>query len=204
MPCRTRKCVPTAISGGVDISETAGCHLLRQTISHWWSQKLLQGLVSHDLTAYLSVSDVFFTQWIMTILSNGCKQDNFESRNSLKLLQIFVAFVRILLNVNLSLNQTLLTFLLYGDKLEWLNWFSQFLCERLSSFNQNGFYYSYTWPCSLYEARTSFCTRLISRKFCGFLLMFLTSFTSLSVLLVFLLSITLCVFMHGFWFWWNW
>ena len=33
--------------------------------------------------------------------------------------------------------------------------------------------------------RTSFCSRLIPRKLCGFLLMFLTGFTSLSVLLLF-------------------
>ena len=50
----------------------------------------------------------------MAILSKGCKPDNFEPYNSLNLaLQIFEASVRILLNVNLSLNQTLLTFLLY-------------------------------------------------------------------------------------------
>ena len=29
VPCRAWKCVPTAISGGVDISEIRGCHLLR-------------------------------------------------------------------------------------------------------------------------------------------------------------------------------
>ena len=30
VPCPTWKCVPTAISGGVDISEVPGCHLLQQ------------------------------------------------------------------------------------------------------------------------------------------------------------------------------
>ena len=30
VPCRAYKCVPSAISGGVDISEVPGCHLLRQ------------------------------------------------------------------------------------------------------------------------------------------------------------------------------
>ena len=30
---RTWECVPTAISGGVDISEVPGCHLLRQMSS---------------------------------------------------------------------------------------------------------------------------------------------------------------------------
>ena len=49
----------------------------------------------------------------MAILSKGCKPDNFEQHNSLKLsLQKFEVFVAILLNVNLSLNQTLLTFVL--------------------------------------------------------------------------------------------
>ena len=27
VPCRARKCAPTAISGGVDISELPGCYL---------------------------------------------------------------------------------------------------------------------------------------------------------------------------------
>ena len=27
VPCRARKCDPTAISGGVDVSEVPGCHL---------------------------------------------------------------------------------------------------------------------------------------------------------------------------------
>ena len=67
------------------------------------------------------------------------------------------------------------------DKLKWLNWFLQFLCERLSSFNPKRFYYSYAWSCSLCEKKTYFCIRIISRKLCGFLPMFSTSFTSLSV-----------------------
>ena len=31
--CCSWKCIPTAISGGVDISEVPGCHLLRQMSS---------------------------------------------------------------------------------------------------------------------------------------------------------------------------
>ena len=46
--------------------------------------------------------------------------------------------------------------------------------------------------------RTSFCTRLISKELCGSLLMFSTSFTSLSVLLLFPLSIVFFIIMHGF------
>ena len=56
------KCVPTAISVGVDILEVHGCHLLQKMSSQWGSQKLVQGLVSHELTAYLSVFDLFLTQ----------------------------------------------------------------------------------------------------------------------------------------------
>ena len=82
--CCIWKCVPTAISSGADISDVPGCHLLRQISSQWESQKLLQGLVSHELTAYLSVFNIFLTQRIMSILSK-CKPYNFEQHNSLKL-----------------------------------------------------------------------------------------------------------------------
>ena len=47
------------ISGGVDISEVFGCQLLWQMSSQCVSQKLLQGLVSHELTAYLSIFNLF-------------------------------------------------------------------------------------------------------------------------------------------------
>ena len=55
------------------------------------------------------------------------------------------------------------------DKLGWLNWLWQFLCEELSSFNPKRFYYSYTWSSSLCKRRTCFCTRVVSRKLCRFL-----------------------------------
>ena len=105
--CCAWKLVPTAISGSVDISEAPGCHFLQQIISQWGSQKLLQGLVSHELTAYLSFFDPFLTKWIMAILSNEWKPGTFESHNSLQLSfevlqQIFEALIQILLNVNLS------------------------------------------------------------------------------------------------------
>ena len=134
VPCRTWKCVPTAISSGANISGVLGCHLLQQISFQWGSQKLLQGLVSHKLTAYLSVFNPFLAQWIMAILSKGCNPDNFESHISLKLS----------LSVNLSINQTVLTFLLCVRQLGWLNWYWQFLYEGLSSFNLKGFCYSYT------------------------------------------------------------
>ena len=142
VPCRAWKCVPTAISRGVDISEVPECHLLRQMSSQWGSQKLFQGLVSYELTAYLSLFNLFLIQWIMAILSKGCKPDNFLRKDS---------FTQ-----------------MHGLGVMW--------------------------------KVTSFCTELISRKLCRFLLLFSTSFTSLSVLLLFPLSITFFVVMYGCWF----
>ena len=84
MPCHAWKCVPTAISDDADISEVLGCHFLWKMSSQWGFQKLLQGLVPHELIAYLSVFDLFLTLWIMAI-SKWCKPDNLESHNSLKL-----------------------------------------------------------------------------------------------------------------------
>ena len=108
----------------------------------------------------------------MAILSKGCKRDNFESHNSLKLaLSILGVFIQIWLKVNLFFNQTLLTFL-HCVRQTWMNWFWKFLCEGLSPFNLKGLFYSYTWSCSLCEGRTSFCMGFISRKLCGFCLCF--------------------------------
>ena len=53
--------------------------------SQWRLQKLLQGLVSHEPTAYLSVFNLFLAQLIVAILSKGCKPVSFEPKNSLKL-----------------------------------------------------------------------------------------------------------------------
>ena len=47
--------------------------------------KLFQWLVSHELTAYLSVFNIFLPHWIIAILSEGCKPENSEPQNSLKL-----------------------------------------------------------------------------------------------------------------------
>ena len=44
---------------GVDISEIPGCQLLQQISSQRGSQKLLLGLVFHELTAYLSIFNLF-------------------------------------------------------------------------------------------------------------------------------------------------
>ena len=54
VPWRAWKCVTIAISGGVDIHEVPGYHLLRQMSPQWTSQKLFQGSMSHELTAHIS------------------------------------------------------------------------------------------------------------------------------------------------------
>ena len=62
------------------------------------------------------------------------------------------------------------------------------LCERLPSFNPKGFLYSHARSHSLCEGRASFCSGLISRKLCKFLVVFdwlyftqcLTSFSSIN------------------------
>ena len=136
----------------------------------------------------------------MAISPNACKPDNFESHNSLKLsftniwgLRSKICWLWIFPWIKLSWHYCSMRGKSGGP-----NWFCLFLCEGLSSFHPRGFYYSYAWSHSFREWRTSFCTGLISRKLCGFLLMFLTRFTSLSVLLLFPLSITFFIFMRGF------
>ena len=62
VPCHAWKCVLTGISGGADISEVPECHLVRQMSFQLGVTKLLQGVVSYELTAYLSVFDLFLTQ----------------------------------------------------------------------------------------------------------------------------------------------
>ena len=85
------------------------------------------------------------------------------------------------------------------DKLGWLNWFWYFPCEGLSFFNPKGLCYSYTWSCSLCEGGTCFCTGLTSRKLSEFLFMFLTSFNSFRVLLIFRLLIVSFFMTNAFW-----
>ena len=70
--------------------------------------------MSHELTAYLSIFNLFklnelwpyYQKRVYKIISNRIILYSLA-------LRIFEAFVRILLIENLSLNQTLLTFLLY-------------------------------------------------------------------------------------------
>ena len=53
------KWVTTAIYVGVDISKVPCCHLLQQMSCQSGSQKLLEVLVSHECTGYLSILNLF-------------------------------------------------------------------------------------------------------------------------------------------------
>ena len=130
----------------------------------------------------------------MAILSEACKPDNFESRNSLKLSFTNIRGLRSnfvdcesFLESNspniLALCETNL-----NDSTDSSNF----------SFNLKGFQYSYAWSRSLCEGRTSLSMRRISKKLFRFLFMFSTGFTSFSALLFFPLSITFFVFVHSF------
>ena len=135
----------------------------------------------------------------MAILSKGCKPDNFEPHNSLKL-----SFTNIR---GLRSNFVECESFLESNSPNILA-----LCETnlddsidSSNFSVRGYFpliqkncYSYAWFHSLSEGRASLCMGLISRKICRFLLMFSTGFTSFSVLTIFPLLITFFVFMQGF------
>ena len=98
-------------------------------------QNLLQGLVSHELTAYFPDFDLFLTQWTGHIIHHyGHIPDKFESHNSQKL-----SFTNIQgVFSNLVEWESFLPWIKFSwhscpvwDKLGKLNWLWQFLCEGL-------------------------------------------------------------------------
>ena len=153
--------------------------------------KLLQGLVSHELTAYPSVFNLILTQWIMATLSKVCKPDDFEPHNSPKL-----SFKN--------------TWGLHSTTVE---------CESFLKSNSPGIlalieinnlddsidsgifsvrsYLTLIWKDSITHMHglAVYVKKglLISRKLCGFLHMFSTSITA-----SFPLSITFSAIMHSF------
>ena len=152
--------------------------------------KLLQGLVSHELTAYPSVFNLILTQWIRAT-SKVCKPDDFEPHNSPKL-----SFKN--------------TWGLHSTTVE---------CESFLKSNSPGIlalieinnlddsidsgifsvrsYLTLIWKDSITHMHglAVYVKKglLISRKLCGFLHMFSTSITA-----SFPLSITFSAIMHSF------
>ena len=133
------------------------------------------------MTAHVSALELFLT-YQMTILSIGCKPNNFKSPKSLKL-----SFTNIQGHFNFAEYESFpLTFLLLCETIldDWSDSGNFSVRGHLPLFNPKGFCYSYSQTCSLYEGRVPFCTELISTKICRFLLMFSTSFTSFCALLL--------------------
>ena len=140
--------------------------------------------------------ELFLTQW--PILSKGYKPDNFESQNSLKrsftnilaLWSNFVECERFLESKStdiLALSETNLDDTIGSCSFSVKGYFSLI---RKDSILLICMVLQFMWR------KTSICMELISRKLCGFLLIFLTGFTSPKVLLYFPLSVTF-IFMHN-------
>ena len=133
----------------------------------------------------------------MAVLSKACKPDNFESHNPLKL-----SFTNI---QDLRSNFVDCESFLESSSPDILALCETNLDDSIDSRNFSVTGYlplirkdSSTHMHGLAVYLSSFCSGFISRKLCRFLLMFSTCFTSLSVLLLFPLSITFLVIMDGF------
>ena len=113
----------------------------------------------------------------MAILSKACKPDNFESHNSLKL-----SFTNIR---GLRSNFVDCKSFLESNSPDILALCDTNLDDSIDSGNFSVRGYP---PLIRKDSGASFCTELISRKLCRFLLMFLTGFNSLSVLLLLILQ----------------
>ena len=201
VPCLTWKCVFTAVFGCVGISELPWCHLLWQMSPQWGSQKLLHKLVSHELTAYLSVFKCIFNSMNYGHIMK--KDINiFELHNSLKrsftnirvLHSNFVECKSFRESDSPDILALCVTNL--DDAVDSGNFFVR---GYLPLIQKDGITHMHGLPVYVEEG-LSFCMGPISRKLCRFLLMFSTDFISLSVFFLFPLLITFFVAMHNFWF----
>ena len=129
----------------------------------------------------------------MAILSKGCKPDNFDPHSSLKLSFTNIQGLRsnfvecesfLESNVSdiLALSETNL-----DDSIDSRNFSVR---GYLLLIRKDSMTHMHSLAVYVKEG--------LLEKLCGFFLMFSTGFTSLSVLLLFLLSITFFVVMHGF------
>ena len=114
----------------MDIPKVPGCHLEWQMSAQGGSEKSFQGSMSHELTAHLSDFHIFFDsiKWSFNNIQGfRCKfvvSDSFLGPNFLDIWCLMLDD---------------------WNKLGRLDWFYEFLCDGLSSFNSNGFFYSYAW-----------------------------------------------------------
>ena len=155
--------------------------------------------MSHELKICLFLK-LFSTQWIMAILSKACKPDSFESQDSLKLIFTNIQDLRS-------------SFVEYESSLESNSHDILAPCKTIldDSIDSGHFSVKYYLPLIPKDSITHMrdvvdyvkqglaldCTGLIFRKLSRFLFMFLTGFTSLSVLLLFPVLIILFIFIYA-------
>ena len=166
-------------------------------------------MVSHELPPCFSVFDIFLAQWIMAI-SKGCKPDNFESHNSLKLYKYHcTSFTNI---CSLCSNFVGCESFLEPNSPDILALCKAILDDSTDSgnFSVTG-YFPLIWKNSVTHIHGltvyvkqglpfAWDLSVENPMFRWSLLVFSTCFTTLSVLLLFPLSITFFFFMYGFWF----
>ena len=156
----------------MDNFEVPGCHLFSVRVT-----KITSNI---DVSWSDSLPFCFWpilTQWIMAMLSKGCKPGHFESHNSLKFSLANICGLHsnfVDCKSFLEWNSLDILALCEWEKRGWLvNWFWQFLCEG---------YVPLIWKDSTTHIQGltvyvkegfPFCMELVSRKLCRFLLMFL-------------------------------
>ena len=150
--------------------------------------------MSHKLTAYLFVLNLSLTQWILAILSNVCKLDNFELQNFLKFSFTNIWYLRSkFLQCESFLQSNSLDILaLCETNLYDSSYSCNFSVRGYLRLIQNDSV-THTHGVAVYVNEwLFFCTGFISRKLCEFLLMFWIGFIWLNVLLQ-SLSFSLCI-----------
>ena len=131
----------------------------------------------------------------MTIISEVCKTDNFESYNSLKLRFTNIGSLRtnfVGQESFLELN-SLDIFALWG-KHGWVIWFSLFLCKGSSCFNPKGFCYLHAFVKEGLPFSRDISLKNSENSYLCFRLVLLHSVSH-----VFFLFRSPSVFLHGFW-----
>ena len=167
-----------------------GCHLLQQILSEDHKNYFKDWCLIHSQPTFL-----FLTQWIMAILSKGCKPDNLESHNSQHNIWGFCSYFveyECFLESNspdiLALCETNL-----DDSIDSDNFFVR---GCLSLIQKNSITHMHSLAVHVKEGLPF--TWDLSLGICRFLPMFSTGFTSFSVVLLFPLSISFFVSTHSF------
>ena len=153
----------------------------------------------HELRAYLFCFYLFLTHSIMVILSKGCKTDNFESHSSLKL-----SFRNIR---DLCSNFFKCESSLESNSLDILALSETNLDDSIDSgnFSVTGYLpliqkdsFTHMHGLAVYVKEGLPFAQHLSLENWGFLLTFLTGFTSVSLIFLFLLLSTFFISMHSF------